>query len=473
MLRPVGEVVVEGVDASLGAIDELVDHHEVAGTQTGLQRPGRERSEHAAHAERRHRREVGAVVDPVRGPLVVPTVPRDERHPQAGHRGDGHGRRRLPVAGRDGHLGGVGEERVEPGTSEDPRRRRAAVLWCSRPCPDVRTGPERRMTTRAYPAVKFDGAQLRRHRMSTHRPMEGIRILDLADHTFVPAASAILSDWGAEVIKVEHITRGDAARGLASSGLAMFGGEVSPILEHANRGKLSLALDLNQDEGRDILYRLAAISDVFLTNKMPSVREKLKTDIDDIRVANPNIIYVSGHGYGATAGRPCQKSDFTLAQLKKLGCTTWLASPARTKAPGAVSVLSASASRAGVRSCTSSMAMKSYRGVTLAAHSWATRFGSSARLLQPFPVAAVKLVENSALLGIEQRLADAEGEVGFPRQGAAGFGGDDAAQLFKAAVRVGEAYDLEFAYLTGITERDRGFLHSPKSCYPLTACAAR
>ena len=135
--------------------------------------------------------------------------------------------------------------------------------------------------------------------MSTHRPMEGIRILDLADHTFVPAASAILSDWGAEVIKVEHITRGDAARGLASSGIAMFAGEVSPILEHANRGKLSLALDLNQDEGREILYQLAAISDVFLTNKMPSVREKLKTDIDDIRAHNPNIIYVSGHGYGA------------------------------------------------------------------------------------------------------------------------------------------------------------------------------
>src|SRR3954447_5346212 len=117
-------------------------------------------------------------------------------------------------------------------------------------------------------------------RMSTHRPMEGIRILDLADHTFVPAASAILSDWGAEVINIEHIARGDAARGLASSGMAIFAGEVSPILEHANRGKLSLALDLNQDEGREILYQLAAISDVFLTNKMPSVREKLKTDID-------------------------------------------------------------------------------------------------------------------------------------------------------------------------------------------------
>ena len=135
--------------------------------------------------------------------------------------------------------------------------------------------------------------------MSTHRPMEGVRILDLADHTFVPAASAILSDWGAEVIKIEHITRGDAARGLASTGMAIFAGEVSPILEHANRGKLSLALDLNQDAGRDVLYRLAAISDVFLTNKMPGVRVKLKTDVDDIRAHNPNIIYVSGTGYGA------------------------------------------------------------------------------------------------------------------------------------------------------------------------------
>ena len=129
--------------------------------------------------------------------------------------------------------------------------------------------------------------------------MEGIRILDVADHTFVPAASAILSDWGAEVIKIEHITRGDAARGLAATGMAIFAGEVSPILEHANRGKLSLALDLTQDEGRDILYRLAAISDVFLTNKMPSVRAKLKLDVADIRAHNPNIVYVSGSGFGA------------------------------------------------------------------------------------------------------------------------------------------------------------------------------
>ena len=85
--------------------------------------------------------------------------------------------------------------------------------------------------------------------MSTHRPMEGVRILDLADHTFVPAASAVLSDWGAEVIKIEHITRGDAARGLASTGMAIFAGDVSPILEHANREEMDTFVREGTDSG--------------------------------------------------------------------------------------------------------------------------------------------------------------------------------------------------------------------------------
>ena len=135
--------------------------------------------------------------------------------------------------------------------------------------------------------------------MATHRPMEGVRILEVADHTFVPAASAILSDWGAEVIKIEHITRGDASRGLASTGMAIFAGEVSPLLEHGNRGKKSLALDLSRPEGRAVLYQLAEISDVFLTNKLPGVRDKLELNVDDIRAHNPNIIYVRGTGQGA------------------------------------------------------------------------------------------------------------------------------------------------------------------------------
>jgi crotonobetainyl-CoA:carnitine CoA-transferase CaiB-like acyl-CoA transferase len=127
----------------------------------------------------------------------------------------------------------------------------------------------------------------------------GARILEVAEQTFVPAASALLSDWGADVIKmIEHVERGDAMRGLAASGIAVVPEKVHVLLEHSNRGKRSLALDLAKPEGVDILYKLAATSDVFLTNKLPRVRKKLKIDLDDIRAHNSRIIYVRGTGQG-------------------------------------------------------------------------------------------------------------------------------------------------------------------------------
>jgi crotonobetainyl-CoA:carnitine CoA-transferase CaiB-like acyl-CoA transferase len=128
--------------------------------------------------------------------------------------------------------------------------------------------------------------------------MKGVRILEVAEHTFVPAASAVLADLGAEVIKIEHAERGDAMRGLASSGTVDLSGSVHVLLEHSNRGKQSLGLDLTTAEGVELLYRLAATCDVFLTNKMPSVRQKLRIDLDDLRSANPDIIYVRGTGQG-------------------------------------------------------------------------------------------------------------------------------------------------------------------------------
>jgi len=128
--------------------------------------------------------------------------------------------------------------------------------------------------------------------------MQGVRILEVAEQTFVPAASALLADWGAEVIKIEHVERGDAMRGLASSGVGVIPGDVHVLLEHSNRGKESLGLDLASPEGIDILYRLAATCDVFLTNKLANVRKKLKIDVDDIRAQNPKIIYARGTGQG-------------------------------------------------------------------------------------------------------------------------------------------------------------------------------
>ena len=128
--------------------------------------------------------------------------------------------------------------------------------------------------------------------------MQGVRVLEVAEHTFVPAASALLSDWGAEVIKIEHVERGDAMRGLASTGLAVVPNDVHVLLEHSNRGKKSLALDLTTEDGLAILHKLIATSDVFLTNKLPSVRRKLHIDVEEVRAHNPDIIYVRGTGQG-------------------------------------------------------------------------------------------------------------------------------------------------------------------------------
>jgi len=128
--------------------------------------------------------------------------------------------------------------------------------------------------------------------------MKGIRILEVAEHMFVPAASAILSDWGADVIKVEHHLRGDAMRGLGSSGVVNLAGKVHVLNEHSNRGKRSIGLDLNSEEGVQVLYEMAKTCDVFLTNKLPGVLKKLRIDVADIRAHNPDIIYVRGTASG-------------------------------------------------------------------------------------------------------------------------------------------------------------------------------
>jgi len=128
--------------------------------------------------------------------------------------------------------------------------------------------------------------------------MKGIRILEVAEHTFVPAASAVLADWGADVIKVEHAERGDAMRGLGRTGVMDLSQGVHVLNEHSNRGKRSIGIDLARPEGLEVLYALVKTSDVFLTNKLPAVLARLKIDVADLREQNPRIIYVRGTAFG-------------------------------------------------------------------------------------------------------------------------------------------------------------------------------
>jgi crotonobetainyl-CoA:carnitine CoA-transferase CaiB-like acyl-CoA transferase len=128
--------------------------------------------------------------------------------------------------------------------------------------------------------------------------MQGIRVLEVAQFTFVPAAGAILADWGADVIKVEHPTRGDTQRGFLNMGGIQVNPDRHPLMEHPNRGKRSVGIDVSTPGGQDVLYELAKASDVFLTNYLPAQRQKNRFDVEHIRAANPNIIYARGSAYG-------------------------------------------------------------------------------------------------------------------------------------------------------------------------------
>jgi crotonobetainyl-CoA:carnitine CoA-transferase CaiB-like acyl-CoA transferase len=133
------------------------------------------------------------------------------------------------------------------------------------------------------------------------RPMDGVRVLEVAQFTFVPAAGAVLADWGADVIKVEHAETGDAQRGLSAlMGMPVGTGSFAPLMEHPNRGKRSIGLALEQPEALDVLHELIRTSDVFLTNFLPRARRRLGIELEDVRKINPGIIYVRGSGFGAT-----------------------------------------------------------------------------------------------------------------------------------------------------------------------------
>ena len=134
-----------------------------------------------------------------------------------------------------------------------------------------------------------------------HRPLEGYRILEVAQFTYVPAAGAVLADWGADIVKVEHAETGDPQRGLVrvlGHTAGKEGSSFAPIMEGPNRSKRSIGLDLSNPAARPVLEELIRRSDVFLTNYLPGVRTKLGITVEDVRAINPNIVYVTGSGFG-------------------------------------------------------------------------------------------------------------------------------------------------------------------------------
>jgi len=137
---------------------------------------------------------------------------------------------------------------------------------------------------------------------------DGLKILDCASFIAAPAAATVLSDFGADVIKIEPPGAGDPYRNLPN----LPGYPVSPhnyawMLE--GRNKKSLALDLSKVEGRAILHKLVRDADVFITNFPPAVRQRLGVTYDILAPLNPRLIYASFTGYGEK-GEEANKPGF-------------------------------------------------------------------------------------------------------------------------------------------------------------------
>lgn len=128
--------------------------------------------------------------------------------------------------------------------------------------------------------------------------LEGVRVLEIAQWVFVPTTGAVLVDWGAEVLKIEHPVRGDSQRGIKTLHDLSVNELRKPWLDHSNRGKKSLGIDLSRPEGVELIYELAKTCDVFVTNFLPQLRRKLRIDVEHIRAANPDIIYARGSALG-------------------------------------------------------------------------------------------------------------------------------------------------------------------------------
>jgi crotonobetainyl-CoA:carnitine CoA-transferase CaiB-like acyl-CoA transferase len=120
-------------------------------------------------------------------------------------------------------------------------------------------------------------------------PLEGIRCIDVSQVIAGPYGSAVLSDYGASVVKVEPL-QGEMWRTVGGAG-----GFLS-----FNRGKRSLPVQLQSDEGREIFYQLARNSDVLIENFRPGVMHRLKLDYDTLARVNPRLIYVTVTAFGAT-----------------------------------------------------------------------------------------------------------------------------------------------------------------------------
>lgn len=174
--------------------------------------------------------------------------------------------------------------------------------------------------------------------MSENLLLKGIKVIDAASFIAGPASTTILSDFGAEVIKIEPPKIGDSLRHLI-----MRTRRVNPQSERdycwhlTSRNKKSLALDLNSEKGQEILRELVKDSDVFVTNMPEKTRQKLKIRAEDLLPMNDRLVYGSLTGYGEN-GEDSHRTAFdVLAWWARSGLMD-VVRPSDNSSPGSIPI---------------------------------------------------------------------------------------------------------------------------------------
>ena len=141
--------------------------------------------------------------------------------------------------------------------------------------------------------------------------LDGIKVIEHATYMAAPGAGGILSDWGAEVIKIEP-PGGDPIRNFFST----IGTDIqdNPVFDFDNRGKKSIVLDTRTEDGQKILRELASDADVFLTNVRPGGLSRSGLDYASLHAINPKLVYCTLTGYGLE-GPDADKPGFDVASF--------------------------------------------------------------------------------------------------------------------------------------------------------------
>ncbi len=145
-------------------------------------------------------------------------------------------------------------------------------------------------------------------------PLKGLKVLEVANGVAAPSACAIMADMGAEVVKIEHPETGDPARSvtISSLGVVQYSSGINLLFELLNRGKQSVAVNLEYPQGQEIVQKLAAQSDIVVTNLTPGRQERYQLRFEDLSALNPRMIYLVLTGYG-TEGPDRDRSGFDYA----------------------------------------------------------------------------------------------------------------------------------------------------------------